>query len=618
MKKELLRKQVLNYSLVLVIFFLFFFSGSFSYIGNAMSSRIQGGKDPLTNILIIEIDDVSINEIGRWPWPRDKFAILLEKLDSAKVVGLDISFFEPSQNDSYLIRALEKNKNVVLSSEVSEIFSMPIFNSSTGYANLKTDSDGITRTVETGLNENILPFAFEIYSKYSNSKKEYPKKEYAINFVNSPGSFDSISFSEALAKNISVKNKIVLVGATAPNLHDNYFVPTSNGVAMSGVEIHANVLQNLVLDNFLTKQSKSSTLILILLSSFVSFFLLSKLKVHYLVLFFLFLILLYFLGAVLILNNFNYLLDLFYLPLAILVFTGTGLAVNYFEEKKHSEHIKDAFGKYISKDLLEEIIHKRHELKLGGAKREITVFFSDIRGFTSISEKLSPEELVHLINEYLTEMTKIILEHKGTVDKFIGDAIMAFWNAPLLEKEHALLSCKSAIAQVNSLKSLQKTLEKRSLPKIDIGCGIHTGEAVIGNLGSDERFDYTAMGDTVNLASRLEGLTKQYGVHIIISESTNKKLEGVLPTRKLDLVKVKGKKIPIAIYELLCFPNEKLKEQYEKALLLYFKREFLKAKEEFSKIKNDAPSFLFIKRCNEYLESPPSKDWDGSFEMKTK
>ena len=308
----------------------------------------------------------------------------------------------------------------------------------------------------------------------------------------------------------------------------------------------------------------------------------------------------------------------------VFIFTSAGIAINYLEEKKQRAYLTDAFGKYVSKDLLSQIIDKEHQLKLGGAKREITIFFSDIRGFTNISEKLSPDKLVQFVNEYLTEMTKIIMENKGTVDKFVGDAIMAFWNAPFLEKDHSRLACLTAVSQVRRLKELQKIWKKQRLPLMKIGCGIHTGEAVIGNMGSDDRFDYTAMGDAVNLSSRLEGLTKQYRVDIIISESTYQKIKDEFNCRLLDKVKVKGKKLPIKIYELSVESNEKtlkLKKQFEKALSLYFNSKFKKAKKEFEKclrIQDDLPSKMFIKRCSEFMKHSPKKPWDGSFEATEK
>jgi len=280
-------------------------------------------------------------------------------------------------------------------------------------------------------------------------------------------------------------------------------------------------------------------------------------------------LLIYFLSSILVFNKFDYILDLFFLPLSLIVFTGAGVGINYIEEKNQNTLITEAFGKYVNKHLLDEMISKKSEIKLGGEKRDITVFFSDIRDFTSVSEKLFPEELANLINSYLTTMAKIILDNNGTIDKFIGDAIMSFWNAPLEKKDHSFLACKSAIEQIKSLKEFnQKDSDKK--PKLRMGCGIHTGEAIVGNFGSHHRFNYTALGDTVNLSSRLEGLTKYYKIPIIISESTQKLVRTNFDFRKLDMVKVKGKEKPVSIYELCIEKDTDLVEKFENALDLYF------------------------------------------------
>lgn len=615
------KNKLLIYISLFLIFSLFISLNSFDYLRSSITDNLQGGKQTLDNIVIITIDDESINKIGRWPWDRQVFAEILKKTKDARVIGLDVSFFEPSNNDQELNQTINSMNNLLLASEINQgVLYKPIFESSTGYVNLLTDSRGITRGLRADLSSEIKPFAFVVFENAYSRQIDY-KQKYFINFASEPGAFEYIKAHEVLDNDFDFSNKIVLIGATAPNLHDNYFVPTSNSIAMPGVEIHANIIQNLILENFLKKQSRPSILFFVLIFSIANFFFISKLRTSKIILITITTTIFYLILAIFLFNNFNYVLDLFFGPITIFIFLGTGLGVNYFEEKKHSSYLTDAFGRYISKDLLSDIITKKQQLKLGGAKREITVFFSDIRSFTSISEKLSPEELVQLINEYLTEMTKIILEHKGTVDKFIGDAIMAFWNAPLLEKEHALLACKSAIAQVKALEKLQESFLKRNLPKIEIGCGLHTGEAIIGNMGSEDRFDYTAMGDTVNLGSRLEGLTKQYGVHIIISESTYKQIKGKLPCRKLDKVKVKGKKIPITIYELVTNEDKKFTQEYEKALELYLNKKFSLAEKLFEKansIKKDVSAELFINRCKEYIQNPPALNWDGAFEMKTK
>ena len=610
----------------LILFFLFFvliFFSSFTHLRSILTDNLYGGNEVLDNIVIISIDDYSINKIGRWPWDRDVFARILVDIDNPRAIGMDLSFFEESEDDVQLREQISSIDNLVLAAEINDhqLFK-PIFDAEYGYVNFKADPDGIIRKFDTTLSTEVSPFAVAVYRKSFDESFVPKNKELVINFANKPGSFTTRTAYEVLNKKIDFTDKIVLIGATAPNLHDNFFVPTSNGIAMNGVEIHASVLQNLILNNFLVRQGRLSILILVTLVGILGMFILSRLRVYYSILIVPTIVLIYAFLSIFIFDSFNYVLDLLFFPMALIVFTGSGIGINYLEQKKHSAFLTGAFGKYISKDLLAEIIDRNSELKLGGGKRVITIFFSDVRGFTSISEKLKPEQLVHLLNEYLTKMTKIILDNKGTVDKFIGDAVMAFWNAPVIEKDHEKLACETAATQIKALVGLREEWKKQDFPEIRIGIGIHTGEAIIGNMGSEDRFDYTAMGDTINLGSRLEGLTKQYGVEIIVSESTFDKVKKDFKFRKLDMVKVKGKKIPVVIYELITIYDENFVGSYEKALELYLKSNFKEALQEFENALSikfkDISCKLFIHRCKAYILDPPVGDWDGAFEFKTK
>lgn len=225
-------------------------------------------------------------------------------------------------------------------------------------------------------------------------------------------------------------------------------------------------------------------------------------------------------------------------------------------EEENVKFIRTTFSKFVSHDVVEELLANPEAISLGGSKKEISVFFSDVRGFTTISEALSPEGLVSLLNEYLSEMTELIIDYRGTIDKYMGDAIMAFWGAPARNDDHAYYACVAAIAQYRALQGLQKRWSERNIPVIDIGIGINTGLAVVGNMGSSRRMDYTLMGDTVNLGSRLEGITKTYGVKICISEFTYERVKDRVYARELDLVRVKGKLEPVRIYELMGLVNE--------------------------------------------------------------
>ncbi len=285
-------------------------------------------------------------------------------------------------------------------------------------------------------------------------------------------------------------------------------------------------------------------------------------------------------------------------------------------ENEEKKKIRAAFGQYVSPSLVNEIMRHPEKLKLGGEKKRLTVFFSDIRGFTTLSEKLSPEELVSLLNEYLNGMTNIIINQKGLVDKYIGDAIMAFWGAPLDDEEHAVNACKSGLMMKDALTKISANLEKRGLPGIKIGMGINTGDMVVGNMGSSQRFDYTVIGDNVNLASRLEGLTKQYGVGILITEDTHNAIKGKgFLCREIDLVTVKGKTKPVRLFELVDFEKNSDKalkdkvKRFETALKEYREGGFAKAKKGFLAIE-DETSKIFADRCSQYIRSPP-KDWKG-------
>ncbi len=298
-----------------------------------------------------------------------------------------------------------------------------------------------------------------------------------------------------------------------------------------------------------------------------------------------------------------------------------------YKEEREKLQISGAFKQYVSPAIIAEIMKHPEKLKLGGQKKELTIFFSDVRSFSAISEKLSPEQLVHLLNEYLSAMTDIILKHMGVVDKYIGDAIMAFWNAPIDEPNHAELACNACIEMKGKLIELRKKWKEDGMPEVRVGIGLNTGEAVVGNMGSSQRFDYTVMGDSVNLSSRLEGLNKVYGAEVTISESTYEQVKDKFACRDLDLVTVKGKTKPVKIFDLICKKGDLTKEEerfigmFEDALAKYREGNWLDAIKGFNKClelkKNEKSCLLFIKRCGEFKKHPP-KDWKGVYEMKTK
>jgi adenylate cyclase len=227
------------------------------------------------------------------------------------------------------------------------------------------------------------------------------------------------------------------------------------------------------------------------------------------------------------------------------------IAYRVLTEQKEKKYIRSTFSKFVSKSVVDELLKHPDKLKLGGEKKILTVLFSDIRGFTSISERLTPEELVEHLNVYLQEMTELVFKYQGTLDKYVGDEIMAFWGAPIPFEDHALQACRSAIEQMDKLHELNRAWEAEGKPSLNIGIGLNTGPMVVGNMGSASRMDYTLMGDNVNLGARLEGTNKVYKTNIIISENTYEHVKEHVIVRELDLIRVKGKEQPVVIYELI-------------------------------------------------------------------
>ncbi|MFN7823883.1 MAG: CHASE2 domain-containing protein [Pseudobdellovibrionaceae bacterium] len=302
----------------------------------------------------------------------------------------------------------------------------------------------------------------------------------------------------------------------------------------------------------------------------------------------------------------------------------------YLTEERKKKELKSTFSKYVSPAIVDEILKDPENIELGGKKQHMSVFFSDLRNFTTISEKLQPTELSDVLNLYLTPMTQIVFANKGTLDKYIGDAVMAFFGAPIEYPDHAKYACKCALASLEKLEAIRKEIDTKYPGKnipIEIGIGINTADVSVGNMGSDIVRSYTVMGDGVNLASRLEGITKEYGVKIVISEFTYEQIKNDFACRELDWVRVKGKLQPVKIYELMSEKkdssvNKSFLEPFQKGYLSYRQKDFATAKQFFTsalEIKpNDMPSELYLERCEDYLQNPPPPDWDGVYVMKTK
>ncbi|MCH2285246.1 MAG: CHASE2 domain-containing protein, partial [SAR324 cluster bacterium] len=415
-----------------------------------------------------------------------------------------------------------------------------------------------------------------------------------------------------------IAGKIVLVGDTSEVSHDIFTSPIGE---VYGIEFLADTIMTLM-KNAPIRPAGNGSEMLVLLILFIAFVLVTLIPKFENALFFL-IIALYVAFAVYMYVYHGISFSMSYSLIACFLSTGSINLYLFMMERKQKGFIKGAFSQYLSPTVIDQIVENPDMLQLGGEKREMTPFFSDIQGFSTISEGLTPEELVQLLNEYLTAMCGIISSHHGTIDKFEGDAIIAFWGAPLVLPEHATVACYAAIEMQQRNEEMRQMLREQNRPLLYTRMGLNSGPVVVGNMGSADRMDYTMMGDVVNLAARLEGANKFYKTFTMISGSTYELAKDDIDSRQLDIIRVVGKKEPVHVYEVLARKNETgsemsgVVEQYLKGLKLYQDRNFADAVKEFKKVLDidpeDGPSLTYVKRCGVFLETPPEKDWDGVY-----
>ncbi len=452
--------------------------------------------------------------------------------------------------------------------------------------------------------------------------------------------YDVFSFADIMQGRIppeELKDRIFLVGPTAIGIYDMRNTPFS--AVYPGVGVHANVIGNILDQSFIRKPAwmKLFDLGIIVSLGLVLGLVLGRLKSLPGAFAALFLAFGYYFFTQVAFERWGIWLSTVYPILEIVAVFGIILTYKYFTEERQARQIRGAFQSYVTPSVVESVLREPERLKLGGETRELTVMFSDVRGFTTISEKLTSEQLVELLNNYLSKMTDLVFESDGTLDKYIGDALMAIWGAPVVQDDHAVRACYTAIDMLEVLeKELKprwikdglKTIPAGTIPAIDIGIGLNTGSMTVGNMGSDQRFDYTVMGDNVNLASRLEGTTKQYANNIIISEFTRRVAGDAIVVRELDSVRVKGKLEPVRIFDLIGKKGQvedRVLEKvalFEQGLALYRKTEWDMAEKVWQKLlihnPDDETTRIFLKRIEEFRRNPVPQGWDGVYEMKTK
>jgi len=455
--------------------------------------------------------------------------------------------------------------------------------------------------------------------------------ELIINFSGPARTLPYVSAHEILSGQLDAdlfQNAYVLIGTSAPGLFDLRAVPTDR--VFPGVELHGHALNTILSKNFLHRPewAKGFEQLYICCISLLLILVLSRMEATKGAL----LVLLLSLGMVAFscwcMRCHYFLIDMVY-PLATTWILFTVLTFyNFITGEKKIRRLRSVFSHYLSPDVVKELLKKQDDLVLDGEERELSILFSDIRRFTSMAEKMSPDDLCAFLNEYLTPMTEAVMERRGTVDKFIGDAIMAFWNAPLDTPNHVFNTCECALTMLNELEVLNNSWRQRGLPEVRIGVGIHCGVARVGNMGSQQRFDYTIMGDAVNLASRLEGLTRLYGTDILVSDAVYTILkESDFFFRRIDTVRAVGKTTPVILYQLMGLSKDQTAENvqeistYYSALDLYNTGAFFQAGQVFQALKRQYPTErlyqVYSERCARMAKNPPEQ-WDGITDIQMK
>ncbi len=667
-------------------------------------------------VIIVDVDEKSLNELGQWPWPRPILARIIEKLsqNGAIAVGLDMLFPEHDRTSPAKIaeaveaydketaarlRAMKSNDEVFadamagtrvvlgqsgfhkeltqwhagelkrsaiallgpdpspfLDSYPGMVRNVPELEAKAkgrGMVSIRPETDGIIRKMPLVMmaQDAILPsLGLELLRVATGQSTVLIRSDaagvssLALAGVAMPTDRNAkawlhfrphnqeifVSASDLLADRVGTsifKGKIILLGASATGLFDLKATPVE--AAMPGVEAHAQLI-NAILSQALLQRPAWADGLEISLALLIGLVLIAVLPRF---------------GAIITIiaggvvaacvvsvswwafTSKSLIFDYAFPLMASLAVTGVMVTLGYLQEEIDRRRIRTAFGQYLSKDMVEQLTEDPDKLILGGETKEMTILFSDVRGFTTISEKFksNPQGLTMLINSLLTPLSEAVVSHGGTIDKYMGDNIMAFWNAPLVDDQHAFNACLASLNMTERLRLLNEERVAAGDEALDIGVGINTGECVVGNMGSDFRFDYTVLGDAVNLGARLEGQTKSYGTKIIIGRLTANAVEGRLAALLIDRVRVKGKNEPEDIYALLgneemaassSFQN--LSTLHKTMLDAYFKQRWKEVSTIAAKCHDLAKEFdfaefyeIYTSRAKEFAANPPDKDWDG-------
>jgi adenylate cyclase len=540
--------------------------------------ELRGPRTPTLPVVIVTIDESSIAELNeQWPFPRALHGQLLTKIAEGRprAIGVDIIFDTPSSrgaaDDEALGAAVARAGNVVLAAALQEdiqpfykrtTLNVPIPSVRRGAAGVATitfptDDDGQIRRVALWSSlegERVIPLDAQLHAMLARSGVGVAPLPAApsvlINLRGGPRTYTWVSYYRVVRGEIPReywKDKVVLVGPTSPVFHDLFTTAFARGGDMPGIEIHANALETLVRGNPIHDVPRYRTTALAVVAALVGCALVVRLRA------FRALLAVAGLWVVLTLVTFGgfAVFDVWMRAMAATVALVLGYGGTVTEHFVREQRERRRLSQFFSPAVVREVVRNKEDGSLTTSRRLVTVLFSDIRGFTSLSEKLEPEQVAEMLREYLSEMTEIVFRHGGTVDKYIGDCVMALYNAPLEDPAHAFRAVLTALEFQERTRTVSKRWEDKLGIAIRNGVGINTGEAVVGTLGSRQRLEYTAIGDTINLGARLESLTKEYKANIIISETTYALVRNQFVTKELGEVIVKGKSQPVKIYAVL-------------------------------------------------------------------
>jgi len=518
----------------------------------------------------------------------------------------------------------------------------------TGYFNAIPDNDGTIRRLPLVIRyrgQLVAPLPLGVLQQYFGNpplsisiadhgvsqlrlgNRRIPVDNYGrflINFRGPARTFKYYSFVDVIQGRVPLtvfRDRIVLVGATAVGIYDIRITPFES--VYPGVEIQATVIDNILQQDYLRSSARAFRLDLVAMIglSLLLGWWLPRLRAARGLFLFLVMVMAYIMVGFYLFSGHRLHLQMLY-PLNCLATVYVGVTLmRFLAEERERRRIRAAFQSFVAPEVVNEMLQHPEKLRLGGEKRELTVMFSDIRGFTTLAEQMEAATLVSLLHAYLTPMTEIVFKHGGTVDKYIGDALMAIYGAPLDLPEHADRAVQTALEMTAALRQLCQEWQPRGWPEIQIGVGINSGLMSVGNMGSERLFDYTVIGDDVNLASRLEGLNKQYGTEILVSEYTAKRLQNSFILREVDRVRVKGKRVPVSIFEvrgqgLPTDAEAQFLETFHQALAAFRQRQWELAEKLLTDClsfhPSDVPARQLLSRCRQFAQSPPPPDWDGA------